>query len=883
MDNLIRVTLAMLLVGVVSTAPAAMSDGNFTEATFGSDVGDRVTGMAWAPDGSNRLFVTCQYGAVRIIQNGLLLGTPFVTFTPHTNSECGVIGLCFDPDFVTNQYIYFFVTVSASEQRIIRMNASGNTDSYQAASDDLITGLPTAGNNHDGGGIGFGRDGKLYWSIGDLGNGTGVDGNLTSLASKVGRANRDGTPCSDNPYYDGAGANNDYIWARGLRNPFTLSFQPATGRLWVNVVGDSWEQVFIVGAGDHVGYNDYEINQPAPSGGNQYIRSVLAYPTGGSGTATITDAVRAANVVTCTTSANHNLRRGGRVTIAGFTGGDTSLNGSVVVSEIVSATQFRFAQTAGNLTAASDGSSTPYDFGNAITGGTFWDSTAVPDAYRGDFFFSDYGSSQLGRAELDSAGDIIAVHPFATGSGNATDLAVGPDGALYYGSFGGVIHRVTYTTSTQALIVTPLNLAMTEGGQAVVAIRLATAPASTVAVTVARTAGDTDVTVTAGAALSFTAANYATPQYATIAAATDADASDDTATVRVSSSGLANADVAVRVDDTSQDLVLSASTLTINEAASGSITVTLLSQPSSPVTVTVARTAGSSDISPTPGTLTFTSSTWNTPQTVTISAAGDADTTNDTATISLSATGLSTRTVAVTATDTTTSAPTITSTADTTAVVGAAYSYDVNASGTPAPTFSLTTNPAGMTINATTGVIGWTPSAVGSANVTVQAGNGTMPNATQSFTITVAADQPPVATLIQPTPGATVSGATSEFYGDGNDDVNCVRAEFFVDGVLLYNDITSANHFHIGGAHSLWNTTTLSDGPHTLRMRVYDTAGNSDDAEVTVTVDNTPGGGGGGGGGGSGGSSDSKCGLGAAFASLSLLGFLLIGLRRLRP
>lgn len=878
MNHLIRITLTLLLAVLASLAPAAMTDGNFTETAFGSDVGERVTGMAWAPDGSNRLFVICQNGAVRIIQNGTLVGTPFVSFTPYTNSECGVIGLCFDPDFVTNHYVYFFVTVSGSEQRIIRLNASGNTDAYNSPADDLISGLPTAGNNHDGGGIGFGRDGKLYWSIGDLGNGTGVDGNLTSLAAKVGRANRDGTPCSDNPFYDGAGANNDYIFARGLRNPFTLTFQPATGRLWVNVVGDSWEQVFIVGSGDHLGYNDYEINQPAPTGGNQYIRSVLAYPTGSSAV-TITDAVRTANVVTCTTNANHNLRLGGRITVSGFAGGDTSLNSSAVVSEVVSATQFRYAQTAGNLTAAADGTVTLYDFGNAITGGTFWDSSAVPDAYRGDFFFSDYASSELGRAELDSAGNIIAVHPFATGSGNATDLSVGPDGALYYGSFGGIIHRVTYTTSTQALVVTPMNLAMNEGGQAMFAVRLATAPTESVSVTVARTAGDADISVTAGAALTFTVGNYATPQYVTVAAATDNDASDDTATIRVSSSGLANTDVTVRADDTSQEIVLSAAALTINEGGNGSVTVSLLSQPSSPVAVTVSRTAGSTDITASPGTLNFTSSTWNSPQTVTISAASDGDTTNDTATISFTTTGLTTRTVSVTATDTTAGAPAITSTANTTAVVGAPYSYDVNASGTPAPTFALTANPAGMTINATTGVISWTPSAAGTPNVTVQATNGVMPNASQSFTLTVTADQPPTASITQPTPGATVSGATAEFYGNGTDDVNCVRAEFFVDGVMLFNDINSANHFHFGGTHSLWNTTTLSDGSHTLRMRVFDTAGNSDDAEVTITVDNTPGGGGGG---GSGGSSGSKCGLGAAFASLMLMALFAFGFRRLR-
>ena len=872
-----RLIAVMLLTTLARMSPGAISDVNFTETIFGGDVGDRVTGLAWAPDNTHRLFVICQFGQVRVIQNGSLLNTPFVTFTPYTNSECGLIGLCFDPDFATNHYVYFFVTVSSSEQRIIRLDASRNTDTYSSASDDLITKLPTAGNNHDGGGIGFGRDGKLYWSIGDLGNGTGVKDDLTSLAAKVGRANSDGTPCSDNPFYDGAGSNNDYIWARGLRNPFTLSFQPATGRLWVNVVGDSWEQTFIVGAGDHLGYNDFEINQPTPSGGNNYIRSVLAYPTSVSGTVFIIDAVRASNVVTCTTSMNHDLRKGGRITIAGFAGSDRNLNGSVVVSEVVSATQFRYAQTAANLTATGDGSVTPYDFGNSITGGTFWDSSAVPDAYRGDFFFSDYGSSQLGRAEVDASGDISAVHAFATGSGNATDLAVGPDGALYYGSFGGVIHRVTHTTTTQGLIVTPINLAMNEGGKAIIAVRLTTAPAISIEVAVARSSGDDDVTVSAGAALTFTAANFATPQYFYVSAANDADATNDSATIRVSSKGLPNVDVAVLVDDVSQDLVLSTTALTMNEGASSTFTVQLLSQPTLPIAVTVARTDGSADISTTPTTLNFTSSTWNISQKVTVNAAIDADTTNDTATISLTATNLATRTVTVTATDTTLGAPAITSTADTTAVIAGLYTYDVDAIGTPAPTFSLLVKPTGMMINEITGIISWTPSAVGTANVTVQAINGIIPNATQSYTITIAANQPPTATITAPRDGATVSGSTAEFYGDGVDDVNCVRAEFYVDGVLIYNDINSGDHFHVGGTHQLWNTTTITNGSHQLRMRVFDTAGLSGDAQITVTVVNS---GGGNGSEGSLGGSSGGCGLGAAFASLLLA--LAFGFRRLR-
>jgi hypothetical protein len=83
------------------------------------------------------------------------------------------------------------------------------------------------------------------------------------------------------------------------------------------------------------------------------------------------------------------------------------------------------------------------------------------------------------------------------------------------------------------------------------------------------------------------------------------------------------------------------------------------------------------------------------------------------------------------------SAPVITSTPVTSASVGQSYMYDVNATGNPMPTYSLTTFPTGMTIDAATGVISWTPSATGNYSVMVQASNGVGTSATQSFTINV--------------------------------------------------------------------------------------------------------------------------------------------------
>ena len=164
--------LALLLsLFACGHAKAAVSDTNFTESTYYSAPSFlNATGMAWAPDGSGRLFVITKgnssgpggfgTGTVRIIENGSLLGTPFATENVFTNSECGLIGMAFDPGFATNGYVYFFATASSSEQRIIRYTASGNTGTNRTV---IVSGLPTRGFNHDGGAV---ASGAMASSIG---------------------------------------------------------------------------------------------------------------------------------------------------------------------------------------------------------------------------------------------------------------------------------------------------------------------------------------------------------------------------------------------------------------------------------------------------------------------------------------------------------------------------------------------------------------------------------------------------------------------------------------------------------------------------------------------------------------------------------------------
>jgi glucose/arabinose dehydrogenase len=541
-----------LLLAILAFAPVAafatVSDPNWTEQTLPADTAAH-TGLAWAPDGSDRLFAIQKGGAVRVMR-GLTSGTPsppawsdFATITPvFTNSECGLIGMAFDPDYVRNGFVYFFVTVSSTEQQIIRYRDDNGTGVEKTI---IRAGLPTVGQNHDGGGIGFGRDGKLYWSIGDLGNGTGVNTNLTSLAAKVGRANRDGTLPAGNPFDDGAGGpNNDFIWARGMRNPFTMQFQPSTGQMWLNVVGTSYEQIFIVNAGDHAGYSNFENNQPAG-----FITPKIVYRTNGTDTRTIVSVTRAGGIATYTTSATHGFRQGGNLTIQNVV--DTSFNGpNVYVLSTPTPTTFTAAQP-GIDTTSSGGTAVTLSQGGCLTGGVFYDSSAAPAAYRDNFFYGDCNSGRIMRARIDASNNVLSTDWWASNLGGQVDIAVGPDGALYYVSaFNGGLTRATYNATAQGLIVGNLNLRPDEGGQVATTVRLAQVPAGTVQVDVARTAGDTDVTVIAGATLTFDPTNWNRPQVVRLDVAPDGDAIDETATVSVSSTGLATIPVTVHVLDT---------------------------------------------------------------------------------------------------------------------------------------------------------------------------------------------------------------------------------------------------------------------------------------------------------------------------------------------
>lgn len=845
--------LFLLLLAAAPCLAGTALETDFADTQFVGGL-NQPTSLAWAPDGSNRLFVSLKTSGVAVIENGTRRAELFAAFPQlYTASECGVLGLAFDPDYATNRFVYVFVTISASEQRIIRFT---DQDSVGTQRTNLISKLPTLGQNHDGGALGFGPDGKLYWAIGDLGAKRGVDGNLTSLAAKVGRANKDGSVPADNPFNDGTGPNNDYIWATGFRNPFTLTFRPGSGELWLNVVGSTpdgqteprttagFEQIFIIHRGDDGGYDDYEGNQPAsPRYTTPFlrpcIRPLIQYKTdyfgGGELDRTIGSSQRSVGKITVTTTAAHPYRVGQAVVLTN-TG---TLDGAYVVDAVPTSTSFT-APAPGSTLGGSGGHVDGLVQGGSITGGCFYDSSAFPAAYQGNFFYGDYVLGSVMRAQIGTDGKPAKITRFIDDSAGPTDVAVGPDGALYYTDIGaGEVRRVAFT-GAPGLIVSTTAIAMSEGGKASFTLRLGAAPAADVTVQIHPTGAEADVAVQGPATFTFTTADWNEPQTVTLAAASDADALDDVATFAVTAPGYAPVSItATATDQGLPPLVVSTNTLDLTEGRTASFTVALPAAPTKAVLVRTRIASGPRGRASVlrGALLRFTPGNWNVPQRVVLQGVQDANRADEAVAFAVRAAGYLDREIAVAIHDNDPTRPLFTSTPKQQTVANLPYAYAPEVQGRPAPTFALVAGPDGMTIDETTGALAWTPASTGDFAVTIRATNSR--GATdQSFTLTVNADTPPVAFIISPQAGAIVTGANAEFFGGSLDDYGTLKAEFYIDGQLTYTDSNREAHYHLGGAHNLFDTTTLSDGPHTLRLVVTDDADQTGEASVAVTVAN---------------------------------------------
>jgi uncharacterized repeat protein (TIGR01451 family) len=263
-------------IGVELQPQAAAIAPNFTvvmSAVVSSGLNQPV-GIANAGDGSGRLFVLERAGYIRVITNGVLLSTPYLTITNKVqsshNDEQGLLGLEFDPNFETNGTFYINYTTNApgSDDDTVVARYQVATPASDVANVLTVTNIITIDQpqtNHNGGDLHFGPDGYLYIGMGDGGGSNDQHGSIgngqnpAALLGKMLRLNVRGVPTytipPTNPFTQTAGYRPE-IWALGLRNPWRFSFDRVTGDMYMGDVGQNcWEEIDYQPAGSHGGEN----------------------------------------------------------------------------------------------------------------------------------------------------------------------------------------------------------------------------------------------------------------------------------------------------------------------------------------------------------------------------------------------------------------------------------------------------------------------------------------------------------------------------------------------------------------------------------------------------------------------------------------------------
>ena len=271
-----RRVLALVFASTVMASPllGATLPSGFQETILAASGLPNATAIAVAPDG--RVFVCLQAGQLRVIKNGVLLATPFLTVTVDSTSERGLIGVALDPNFATNHFVYVQYTVpgTSPHNRVSRFTANG--DVAVVGSETVLLNLsPQAAAIHNAGALHFrpAPDGRLYIAVGDNGNSANAQ-TLSNLHGKLLRINSDGSIPTDNPFFTTATDPTSAIWALGLRNPFTFAVQPMSGRLFINDVGqDTWEEIDEGSAGANFGWPATE----GPTNDPRFVSPTYAY------------------------------------------------------------------------------------------------------------------------------------------------------------------------------------------------------------------------------------------------------------------------------------------------------------------------------------------------------------------------------------------------------------------------------------------------------------------------------------------------------------------------------------------------------------------------------------------------------------------------------
>jgi len=280
---------AGVLVGLaLSCLTAWECAAQVTQGELSLDLEPVVSGLAaptalvHAGDGSGRLFLCDQPGQVRVVENGVLLPTPFLDLKAlgevvNVNAgydERGLLGLAFHPEYASNGR--FFVRYSRArtgvsgepcfgtgrgchEEILAEYHVSAGNPNVADTTGTILFRVNKPQFNHDGGAVCFGPDGYLYFTLGDGGGANdgladvppshGPIGNGQNIEVPLGKMLRidvdSGSPYgipADNPFVGGPGL--DEVYAYGFRNPYTFSFDDAPGGTGALIVADVGQNLF---------------------------------------------------------------------------------------------------------------------------------------------------------------------------------------------------------------------------------------------------------------------------------------------------------------------------------------------------------------------------------------------------------------------------------------------------------------------------------------------------------------------------------------------------------------------------------------------------------------------------------------------------------------
>jgi glucose/arabinose dehydrogenase len=238
--------------------------------------------VAFLPDG--QMLVTERAGRVRVYASGspsaALVRTVNIPVT--TGGEAGLMGIAVDIDFASNRFVYVCASQTVSgawRNRVLRYSIRG--DGSWGGLKVLVGGM-LANTIHNGCAVEMDRNGRLWVSMGDAGNGN-LAQNRSSLNGKILRMNREGGTPSDNPVIGGV---KNIVYSMGHRNVQGIAIRPGTGQVYAIEHGPNVnDEINRVVAGGNYGWPCHSGNNTGPCGPSATTIAPL-WASGGSTIAT---------------------------------------------------------------------------------------------------------------------------------------------------------------------------------------------------------------------------------------------------------------------------------------------------------------------------------------------------------------------------------------------------------------------------------------------------------------------------------------------------------------------------------------------------------------------------------------------------------------------